>query len=280
MPGDHWSDYVDDPPDSERYQHYQMEEDMENEIEVQREILREMDSEIDAIIREGDEEISEIRQRIGNRIEQIERRRAYRDAQRRLSLLDIQLQDHIRMEHGSYHSVVARARVPRPDILSEEQIAAHNAQQQPRRAPGGSVRRDSIVNRSLMTSPIQTPTRGQSGTRVLRIGNGGAFSTVQTPPSTRSPTPQQPETQTPRRLPPIQRAGRGQVQRISEQHTGETESDELQSSPSGNDGRRPGNRNTGTAGSDTTGTQLQYGDSSDDESQYTYFDNYKPTLKF
>ena len=238
-----------------------------------------MDSEIDAIIREGDEEISEIRQRIENRIERIEHRRAYRDAQRRLSLLDIQLQDHIRMEHGSYHSVVARARVPRPNILSEEQIAAHNAQQQPRRAPGGSVRRDSrlIPNEALRTSPIQTPTRIQSGTRVLRIGSGGAFSTVTTPPSTRSPTPQ-PQTQTPRRLPPIRRTN--QIPRISDQHTGETESDELQSSPSGNDGRRPGRRNTGTAGSETTGQQLQFGSDSSDDENYQFFDNYKPTLKF
>jgi hypothetical protein len=136
----------------------------------------------------------------------------------------------------------------------------------------------------LRTSPIQTPPRIQSGTRVLSLGHGGAFSTVQTPPSTRSPTPQQPETQTPRqsprRLPPI-RGRTGQIQRIPEHHTGETDSDELQSSPSGNDGRRPGNRNTGTAGSDTTGTRLQFGDDDDRTSGGDiFFDNYKPTLKF
>ena len=285
MPGDHWSDYVPDPPDSERYQHFRREEELEEEIELQREIIEGFNMRIDALIEAGDEEIEEVRQRIGEQIRTIERTTRFRNAQSRLSVLDIQLQDHVRRSHGSYHSVIARERRPRPNILSEEQRAAHNAQQQPQRAPGGSVRRNSrlIPNEALRTSPIQTPPRIQSGTRVLSLGHGGAFSTVTTPPSTRSPTPQQPPQSrgvlTPRRLPPIH--GRtGQIPRISDQHTGETDSDELQSSPSGNDGRRPGNRNTGTAGSDTTGTQLQFGSDSSNEENYQYFDNYKPTLKF
>ena len=290
MPGDHWSDYIDDPPDSERYQHYRREEELEEEIEIQREILAEMRREINAAIRRGDGEISEIRERIREQILSIEDRRVYRDAQNRLSTLDIELEDHVRESHGSYHSVLARGRRPRPNILSDEAIAAHNAQQQPLRAPGGSVRRDSrlMPNReALVTSPIQTPrpirtpTRRGTGTSVLRIGNNGAFSSVQTPPSTRSVTPQPQERpqSTPRRLPPIRRTN--QIPRISDHHTGETESDELQSSPSGNDGRRPGRRHTGTAGSDTTGQQLQFGDDDSSGAEYDhFFDNYKPTLKF
>ena len=279
MPGDHWSDYIPDRPDSERYQHYRREEELEDEIEIQREILAEFDREIDALEEAGDAEIEEVRQRIGNEIRTIEDRTAYRNAQSRISILDIQLQDHVRRRHGSYHSVIARGRRPRPSILSEAAIEAHEARHRGDRAPGGSVRRDSrIPNRDLVTSPIQTPPRIQGGTRVLRIGNGGAFSTVQTPPSTRTPTPQ-PETQTPRRLPPI-RGRTGQIQRIPEHHTGDTGRDELTSSPSGSDGRRPGNRNTGTAGSETTGTRLQYGDDDDSDAEYQFFDNYKPTLKF
>ena len=263
MPGRHWSEHI--GPDDPEYELYEREENLEAEIAEQQEILRRMENEILAVRIEEDE-----------RIYNIENRRIYRQANHRLNLATIALEDH-RTEHGSYHSL----RRPQPNILSEEQIAAHNAQQQPQRAPGGSVRRDSrlIPNRDLMTSPIQTPPRIRSGTRVLRIGNGGAFSTVTTPPSTRSVTPQpQERPRSPRRLPPIRGSTR-QVHRISDQHTGETEEDELQSSPGGNDGRRPGNRNTGTAGSDTTGTQLRFGDDSSDDGDH-YFDNYKPTLKF
>ena len=266
MPGRHWSEHL-SGPDDPMYEHYEKEEDLEAEIAIQQEILRRMENEILAVRMEED-----------RRIYNIENREIYRQANHRLNLATIALEDQ-REEHGSYHSL--RRRRPQPNILSEEQIAAHNAQHRGDRAPGGSVRRDSrrIPNRDLMTSPIQTPPRIRSGTRVLRIGNGGAFSTVTTPPSTRSVTPQpQERPRSPRRLPPIRGRTR-QVHRISDHHTGETERDELQSSPGGNDGRRPGNRNTGTAGSDTTGTQLRFGsESSDDEDHY--FDNYKPTLKF
>jgi hypothetical protein len=125
MPGDHWSDYIRDHPDSERYQHYQREEDLEDEIEIQREILEQMNREIDAVERAGDAEIAGVEQRIGQRIRDIENRELYSNARSRISILDIQLQDHVRRSHGSYHSVLARERRPRP--LSEEQVRAHEA---------------------------------------------------------------------------------------------------------------------------------------------------------
>lgn len=257
MPGHHWSDHI--TPDDPRWEHYNKEEDLEDEIAEQRDILKRMEDEIIAIRMEEDE-----------RIYAVENRRIYRQANHRLNLAIIALEDH-HTEHGSYHSL--RPRRPRPNILSDEQIAAREAEQRINTAPGGSVRRNSTVNRALVTSPIQTPPR--SGPRLLTIGGGSAFASVDR--RTRSPV-QEPSQRSPRRLPPIVRET-GRVRTVPRNHTGDVRRGELQSSPGNNDGRRPGNRGTGTAEREDgiqglTGQQLQFGD--DDVDRNTF----KPTLKF
>ena len=262
MPGRHWSEYL-DGPDDPRYVRYEREEDLEAEIAVQQEILRQMEDEIIAIREEEDE-----------RIYEVENRQIYRRANHSLNLAVIALEDH-RTSHGSYHSL--RRIRPRPNILTEEQIAAREAQQRTIvTAPGGSVRRDSIPNRALVTSPIQTPPH--SGPRLLTIGGSSAFSNVNR--RSRSPV-QEPGQRSPRRLPPIVRET-NRVRTVPRNHTGDVRRGELQSSPGNNDGRRPGNRGTGTAEREDgirglTGQQLQFGDDNDSDVDHNTF---KPALKF
>lgn len=192
MPGDHWSDYIDEPPDSARWQHYRREEELEEEIEIQREILAEMRREINAVIRRGDGEISEIRERIREQIRTIEDRRVYRDAQNRLSALDIELEDHVRESHGSYHSVVARGRRPRPNILSEEQADAQSRTPSRRRSRQQSPRSSILPsitgtpqNVAPPTSPVGLPSPpavNRSNFARLQHSPGSRFSPIGTPP--------------------------------------------------------------------------------------------------
>lgn len=265
MPGHHWSDHIN--PDDPRWEHYNREENLEEEIAKQRDILKRMEDEILAIRMEED-----------GRIYNVEQQRIYRQANHRLNLATIALEDHLG-EHGSYHSL--RTRRPRPNLLSDEQIrmrrAAMEASQRGELAPGGSARRHSLRTSPVNTtpeSPIRFATIG-GRTPPPTIGGGGAFTTPPRSDSNRSSNQEPSDTrtspiQTPNR--PIgSRGGRGYVNRrrtfdprsnrISPPNADDGES--LVRSPS--DGRQPGNRNTRSA----EGRQRR-----------PRTEQFKPTLKF
>jgi len=262
-------------PDNENPHHWH-EEDLERDLEEAEKKIDEMNEEILRL------RIS-TRSRLNDEIARVENRREYVDAKNERNRLGIALMEH-RSRHGSRH----RSRRLLPNLLSDEQIqmraAARRAIQRGERAPGGDARRNSRRH-SLRTSPVNTPP--QSTMRFATIGGGGAFTTPPRSASNRSTNQEQPNTrtspiQTPnrtprrlqRRLPPIQRPT-GHMRPVPSNHTGDVSRDELQSSPGNNDGRRPGDRGTGTAerndgGEGLTGQRLRYDN----------HNTFKPTLKF
>ena len=256
-------------PDTDNRHHWQ-EEELEDQLEEHEIILDEMKAEIKRV-REA------AQHQLDNDIRVIENQERYRQAEIGRNRVAIALMEH-RRRYGSRHRIVPENILDDASIASREsERAVAEAREREQRAPGGSARRDSLLTSPINASP-QTPVRFATiGGARSPVGGDGAFRTPPRSDSNRSPN-QEPNrnpntspinTPSPGLHRPLFNLSRNRMRSLLPPIV-PPQSDELNgplvNSPSDNDGRRPGNRQTRSA----EGRQRRPART----------EQFKPTLKF
>ena len=257
-------------PDTDNRHHWQ-EAELEDQLEEHEIILDEMKAEIKRV-REA------AQHQLDNDIRVIENQQRYRQAEIGRNRVAIALMEH-RQRYGSRHRIVPENILDDESIASREsERAVAEAREREQRAPGGSARRDSLRTSPINSSP-QTPIRFATiGGARSPVGGGGAFTTPPRSDSDRSPN-QEPRPRNPNTSPintpspgirrPAFNLSRNRMRPLLPPIV-PPPADELNgplvNSPSDNDGRRPGNRQTRSA----EGRQRNI----------RRTEQFKPTLKF